>query len=69
MFKAKSGGQPKGFSYLLLGDSLQGLMDYTFYPYSQTVDSVNFEVNHELWGRLGSGSLTAMQPQVAATAK
>ena len=69
MFEAKSDGKPKGFSYKFLGDALQGLMDYTFYPYSQSVDSLDFEVFHHVWGRLGSGSLTATQHLSTANAK
>ncbi len=59
VFAAKSGKFPRHLTYKYLGDAVQGLMDYTFYPYSASVDSLNFEVSHNVWGVLGSGSLTS----------
>lgn len=70
VLEVKSGGPLKELTYKFLGDAVQGLMDYTFYPYSASVDSVTFEVSHKLWGVLGSGSLEATQSKnTTSTAK
>ncbi|CAF9903950.1 MAG: hypothetical protein HETSPECPRED_003257 [Heterodermia speciosa] len=60
----ESGKVLKSMTYRYLGDTVQGLMDYTFFPYSASTSSVNFEVRHEIWGVLGTGSLSAFGPQV-----
>ena len=61
VLKAKS-QPPQHLTYEFLGDAVQGLMDYTFYPYNASVDSLAFEVNHTTWGILGGGTLTASPP-------
>ena len=49
-------------TYNYLGDTVQGLMDYTFYPFSAKVASFSFEVDHAVWGNIGTGTLTTAQP-------
>ena len=67
----KSGKKLKSMTYKYLGDTVQGLMDYTFFPYTAATSSLTFEVSHDVWGVLGTGSLSAFQPQAvkASTAK
>ena len=62
--EAQNGGPLKELTYRFLGDAIQGLMDYTFFPYSAEVDSFTFQVSHSLWGIIGTGSL---KPRKAST--
>ncbi|KAL8794633.1 MAG: hypothetical protein Q9195_002829 [Heterodermia aff. obscurata] len=59
----KSGKVLKSMTYGYLGDTVQGLMDYTFFPYTASTSSVTFEVSHDIWGVIGTGSLSAFEPQ------
>ena len=54
-----AGKPPQHLTYQYLGDAVQGLMDYTFYPYSATMDSLAFAVIVMPWGFVGSGIMEA----------
>lgn len=61
--RVESGKKLKSMTYKYLGDTVQGLMDYAYFPYTSTVNSFSFRVVHDIWGELGMGSLEAFQPQ------
>ncbi|KAL6717284.1 hypothetical protein ACLMJK_005199 [Lecanora helva] len=65
VLKAKS-LLPHHLTYRYMAEAVQGLMDYTFYPYNPSVDSLAFEINHKLWGDLGGGTLTTNRPNSVA---
>ena len=55
--KVENGKKLKSMTWKYLEDAVQGLMDYTFFPYTASVNSLTFKVSHEIWGEIGEGSL------------
>lgn len=61
--RVESSKKLKDMTYGYLGDTVQGLMDYTFFPYTGSVASFEFRIVHDIWGEIGTGSLDALKPQ------
>ena len=56
-------------TYANLRDSVQGVMDYTFYPYRPTVNGLHFIITDKSLGALGSGALTYLKDAPTDTAR
>lgn len=54
-------------TYEEAGDVVQGLMDYTFYPFTPSIPSISFAVNHDSTGFIGSGALIAVPGKVTTS--
>ena len=59
--KVENGKELKSMTWKYLEDAVQGLMDYTFFPYTASVNSLTFKVSHEIWGEIGRGSLEGFE--------
>ena len=63
ILRLENGQQRWGMWYSELEGTIQGLMDYEYFPSTGGAASVEFKIMHKMLGEIGTGSLRALRPQ------